>query len=131
MAELNDTIDDIVAGDDYSRTETVTLPTGQTITKAWLTVKDIPGRPDNQAIVQKVVTTSYVAGQGQITNDGTGNVPAVARFDLTPTDTAALVPGDGETPYYFDFQILTSVGKINTPNAGRISAVRQITQANS
>jgi hypothetical protein len=47
---------------------------------------------------------------------------------LSKNDTALL---DSEVFYYFDIQVKTSGGSLETPEAGRIAASSQITRATS
>lgn len=109
------------------------VPTGVTITKAWLTVKDAVGDADVDAIIQKEITTSDVPGTGQIEDDGTGDADFVVRFDLTRADTLAI---GVETPAvkkrHFDVQILASDGYPYTPEIGKVWCHRtEVTQATS
>ncbi len=120
-----------VTGDDVSLRRTIdrdgggvsdeALASGVTIARAWLTVKAAESDADADALVQKEVTTTNVAGTGQIENDGTGDVDPVIRFDLVPADTEAI----GLTARYFDVQVLTNGAKLYTPEVGRIRASKK------
>ena len=121
-------IRDIPKGDGYPIRRTFTgLTIGSPVTKAWLTVKHDPGDAD-PGVLQKIVTTAYVVGQGHIEDDGALTGTAVVRFDLTPADTILLK----DNPYYdyFDIQLLVA-GLPVTPLGGDISAIPQMTLATS
>lgn len=109
------------------------LPSGQTASKAYLTVKQHKLDLDSAAIFQKVITTTQVTGQGQITNDGTGDVPVTGYFELTNANTALLAPFFSETDkymaFYFDIKIITSAGKATPSVEGLILAEKGITDA--
>lgn len=114
------------AGDDWTiRRRVVNIPTGQTLTKAWLTVKMSLDEEDSAAIIQKVVDTSEVDGVGCIEDNGAGGT-GVVRFDLTKDDTVKLRPWQ---TYYYDMQVKTSQNKYDTPDDGTIIAKPQVTRA--
>ncbi len=129
MPTLNSEIKEFVAGDDLDVIRTIgNLPAGQTLTKAWFTVKTeenllLPG--DTNIVFQKVITAINVPGQGQITDIGASGTGAVL-FELTDTDTALLT---AKTVFFFDIQVLTSTGKLLTPELGRIRAEIQRTRS--
>lgn len=124
MPNYEATITDFVAGDylDIERTITA-VPSGQTISTGWFTVKSSYSKTDIQAIIQKEITTANQAGIGWIEDtgaDGTGKV----HFYLTAADTQLL---SGYTDYLYDIQIKLSGGAISTPELGTITAFPQIT----
>lgn len=122
MPTLNSEIKNIVAGDNIDIIRTIgNLPAGQTLVKAWFTVKK--RQTDTTFIFQKVIIPSVVIGQGVITDIGTSGVGAV-RFELKPPDTKLLVL---RKVYFFDLQVRTSLGSIFTPELGRIRAEIQRT----
>lgn len=138
MPTLEARVTGFLPGDDLSLRRTIdrdgggvadeVLADGVTITKAWLTVKADPTDADVDALVQKEVTTTDVAGTGEIEDDGTGDTDPVIRFDLEPADTAAI----GTKPRPYDVQVLTSGGKLYTPERGRIYATSsQVTLSSS
>lgn len=107
------------------------VPTGVTISKAWLTVKASPSDAD-PGLLQKEITTTDVPGTGQIENDGTGDVDFVVRFDLTRTDTLAIGEAAVAGERYFDVQVLASDGNPYTAENGRVACCApEITQATS
>lgn len=129
MPNLKARIDDLVAGDDYDYTATVTgLPSGTTITKAYWTVKLNESDLDAAAIYQKTITTTLVATQGQITDNGATDRIGVCAFFAQAADTVLLTAG---TEYFFDVQLILSTNRIYTPIKGRLVAVAQITRATS
>lgn len=91
-------------GADYTYTATVKCSAADPLVKAWLTLKTDLSVADPGSL-QKAVTTSNVAGTGQITADGSATSGlATIRFDLTATDTAGLSPRD----YVFDVKVKTN-----------------------
>jgi hypothetical protein len=126
MAVTGASITDPVSGDDYDILVPFTgLPSGQTVTKAWLTVKVSLADLDAAATVQKIITTSAVAGQGQITDDGATDGTGELLFTLTPTNTRAIQAT--MQPLQYDVQIRTSAGKIYTLEIGTIRTVAEVT----
>lgn len=127
-----------VAGDAVRRRVTIDrvasgVPSGVTISKAWLTVKAAVSDADGSAIIQKEVTTSDVPGTGQIEADGTGDVDFIVRFDLTRADVLAIGLETSSTPKrFFDIQVLASDGNPYTAEIGRVwCREAEVTQATS
>ena len=117
MPTLDSEIKNFVSGDDLDVIRTIgNLPVGQTIAKAWFTVKT--KKLDTTPLFQKIITTVNVLGQGHITDIGGDEIGAV-RFELTAADTKLLV---NKKVFFFDIQIRTSAGKVFTPELGRIRA---------
>lgn len=109
-----------VAGDDLRVHATITgIPSGQTVVKAWLSIKAKKNEPDNQAIVQKIITSGF-------THTGTDPVTCVMNLDLTAAETANCKP---QTTYEYDVQIKTSTGLIDTPIIGQIVFDQGVTAA--
>lgn len=127
MAQVLDgEIFNIVQGDFIDILRTIdTLPAS--IVTAWFTVKPTKSSSsDTTAIFQKTITSSNVPGQGVILDDGTGDGIANVRFELTNANTVLLVD---EKAYYYDIQVLTSTGKIYTPELGIIRMKSERTKA--
>jgi hypothetical protein len=120
----------LIAGDDIDVIRDVgeVTPTDPLV-KAWLTIKTNPHVLDAAATIQKVITTTLVAGTGHIVLDGgptTGNGMASMFFNLRAVDTALI----GSTVrYYFDIQVKTASGKISTPDEGTIRLTAGVTDA--
>lgn len=111
-----------VAGDDLRVHVTVTgIPAGQTVVKAWLTIKSKRSDADNQAIAQKILTAGF-------SHTGTDPVTATWNFDLTAGDTAICKP---QTTYEYDIQVKTSTGLLDTPITGQIVFEQGVTAATS
>lgn len=111
-----------IAGDDLRVSVTVTgIPIGQTIIKAWLTIKNEKSDADNQAIVQKSVTSGFV-------HSGSDPVTATFNLDLSAADTAACNP---QVSYDYDIQVKTNTGLIDTPIIGQIAFEQGVTAATS
>lgn len=125
MANYEGIIADFVAGDDFTIERTITaVPSGQTITNAWFTVKRTIDDADVLAIFQKTITSASTSS-GQIDDtgaDGTGHL----YFTLLAADTVLLTP---YSDYRYDIQIKLSGGGISTPELGFITAFPQITRA--
>lgn len=131
MPTLSASLTGFVPGDHISLRRTIdregggvsdeVLPNGVNVDKAWFTVKERSSDDDADALVQKEIT-SVSSADGEIENTGAGNVDPVLRFDLLPADTEAI--GAVRTRYY-DVQVLTSAGKIYTPEAGRTKATTE------
>jgi hypothetical protein len=125
MPSFSNQITGFVVFDDLDVKRTVgNIPPGQTVSEAWLTIKAVETALDN-SLIQKHITASLVAGQGQITDTG-GSGTAQLLFQLTGTDTGALTPG---VNYVYDVQVKTSAGKHYTPEKGTIQGVSQVTLA--
>lgn len=123
MPNLKNLIDEIVAGDDIALTMTITsVPPGDTLAKAWMTVKAVPTDAD-PGVFQKVILPGFVSGQGQITDTGASGT-GIVRFDLTAANTLLLTPG---VIFYYDVKMLTAGGKVGTPESGAIIAKQRIT----
>lgn len=128
MPTLDSVIDTFVVGDDLKVDRTITnIPTGDTIAKAWFTVKRSEAAADVDAIFQKSISTAYVQNQGQITNAGASGTGALF-FEL---NAAATVLMTGDKAYYFDIQVKTVNGALYTPEKGTITGRKQVTQATS
>ena len=123
MSDLAVQITGFVVGDDLEVRRTVTdLPAP--IESAWLTFKRYPRQPDEEAILQKRITTVDVPGVGQIVVAGEPDVNGDLRFDLTPTDTMVL---DTRLRAY-DIQIKLTTGKIYTIEKGTLQLTGDVTQ---
>ena len=123
MSDLAVQITGFVVGDDLEIRRTVTdLPAP--IESAWLTFKRYPRQPDEEAILQKKITTVDVPGVGQIVVAGEPDVDGDLRFDLTPTDTMVL---DTRLRAY-DIQIKLTTGKIYTIEKGTLQLTGDVTQ---
>jgi len=121
-------IKDFMCGDSLRVERTIlSLPTGLTVSKAWLTIKADATDLDAAALVQLSIT-STLTSSGQITDVGTTSGDGALRFTLTPAQTLLLTP---EQVYVWDCQVLLSDGGIYTPCAGSIVGEQQITIATS
>lgn len=112
----------IVRGNIFSLRRTITgLPSGITVSGAELTVKTSTDDAD-PGIFQKTITSSNVAGTGQIEDTGSTGA-AVLRFDLGSADTLAMV---ANTEYYYDINITMSDASLVTVESGRTSARERV-----
>ena len=126
--ELAGSISNLVQGDNIDIVRTIgTLPTS--ITDSWFTVRtraNLDQTTDTSSVVfQKHITSSNVPGTGVIYDDGSDGTAGV-RFELVNADTKLLV---GDTVYYYDIQVLTTSGKIYTPEIGIIKTHKDRTKS--
>ena len=130
---------DLVAGDSCEVLCWPDIPrlwsgTARTITKAWLSLKAKPTDSDATendtwsptAGARQAITTTNVAGRGQIQNASEGT-PEL-RFDVTATNTAAM---EVNRLYYFDVQVLMSDGSLYTVERGTCEFRKGVTQASA
>lgn len=92
-----------IQGAAYTYRASVAVSKTDPLIKAAYTLKGNLSDADPGAL-QKIVTTSNVAGTGQIEVDGSTTGIAVIRFDLTGTDTSGLSPRD----FWFDVRVKTN-----------------------
>jgi hypothetical protein len=126
MPNLDDSISGFVRGDDLDIRRTIqNIPSGQTLTDAWMTV-----RATNLATVifTKQITTVLTAGQGQITDNGATDQEGAVWFQLRGGETGDTVLLAAGTAYPFDIQTKTSSGKFYTPVKGTITSTEEITR---
>jgi hypothetical protein len=107
---------------DVVRTVT-NVPGGETLTKAWLTIKKLATDAD-PGVLQKVITSASTSA-GQITNAG-GSGTGALLFTLASADTAALVVNQN---YVYDVQVLTSGGRVLTLETSNVIPVPRVTAA--
>lgn len=112
----------IVRGDQFSIRRTVRgVPVGLTITAALLTLKAAIATAD-PGLFQKSITTSNVAGTGQVEDAGSSGVGRI-RFDLNDDDTLLMT---ADTEYFFDIQVTLSDASIYTLETGVTTAKAQV-----
>lgn len=105
------------------------LPTGVTISKAWLTIKSREKDTDAQALIQKDITTSLTA-KGQITDASTSDGQIAMVFEIAKEDSAqAAIKVNVDYP--FDIQVLRSTGQPHTLVKGTVRFFLGVTDANS
>lgn len=105
-------------GDDYDVIRTVTvIPSGDSIAKAWLTVKQNDTDLDASALVLLAITTASTA-EGQITDSGAGDLSGAITFRLAPAHTRLI----GTTLRKYDIQVKSTNGKVYTVETGNIVA---------
>jgi len=114
MSDLDVSITGFVEGDDLEIRRTIT-GLEAAIEAAWLTIKREPMQ-DDDAVLEKAITTDDVVGTGQIETAGGPGESGVLRFELTDADTRAL----GESKWIHDIQIKLAGGKIYTVEIGTI-----------
>jgi hypothetical protein len=125
VPNLQATLGNFAQGDNFSVPVTVTsVPAGDTLAKAWLTVKAKLSDAD-PGVFQKAITPAATPGQGQITDTGASGT-GIIRFDVQQADTLLLTPN---VAYYYDIQVKTAAGLIGTIEEGTIMAAPQVTQA--
>lgn len=97
------------------------------MTKAYLTLKTYPEGLNavDPGASQKAITTSNVAGTGQIQKAAGGT--AALRFDFTAAQMTALAQRD----YVFDIKVIPTSGLPFYPDAGLFRVHGGVTLANS
>lgn len=126
MPDFDDRIDSFSPGDDVDVRRIVTdLPTGQTVTNAWLTIKEKLEQMDTEAIISKAITTANQSGIGHIEDDGAGDLSATLRFDLREIDTKLLKP---LRAYHHEVKIRTNANKVSRPFVGLTIAEDRVTR---
>lgn len=81
-------VEDVVPGTAKELTRTITgIPTGQTLTRAWLVAKEYYGDTEAEALFLKAIDADDRPGVGQITDNGDTDREGALRFDLDPSDT--------------------------------------------
>lgn len=130
MPNFSGAISGFAVGDDIEVYRTITnIPTGESVDKAWLTVKASISDLDEAALIQKQITATLDNDEGIIADDGSLGT-AILRFFLTSSNTSALGnPARGTGSFPYDIQLKTSSGKIFTAEIGTITAVAQVTQS--
>ena len=114
-----------VWGDGFAIRRDVIVPSGLTVTKAYLTVKTNQTDNDGSALFQKSITTTNTAGTGQIEDAGSSGT-AVLRFDITSTNSQAPAK---DTLVYFSLRVIYSDGTDITLENGQTSFMSSTTGA--
>jgi hypothetical protein len=96
---------DLSINSDWRLNHSVPLPALTTITSAKFYLKANETDADGAALISKSITTSYTAGQGQITDDGAADGVADMVFEAAKAQTAGLVPWRS---YYYEFRVVTN-----------------------
>ncbi len=123
MSDLAVEITGFVEGDDLEIRRTITeLPAA--IAVAWLTVKRHHNQPDEEAKLQKRITSMDVPGTGQIVEPGGPETDGDLRFDLTQAETESL----GTKRHVHDIQIKLVTGKVYTIEKGTIQLTSDVTE---
>lgn len=128
---MSTVIEGFISGDDLDiERDVLDVTVTDPLVKAWLTIKTAPSVPDPGSL-QKIITTTQVAGVGHIAQDGSaGNGDGVGslRFELTKTETATL---GHAIRYHYDVQVKSASTKIKTVDSGRIQFLPGVTDATS
>lgn len=123
MADLKAKITNVVVGDNFEVIRTIdNISVGQNIVEAWFTVRE--NHWDATSLFQKHITTTNVANQGHIYDDGTGDLVSNMQFNLQQSETLLLSPF---FTYVYDLQVKTSAGFVYTPELGTLTANPSIT----
>lgn len=118
---------EIVRGNDFDVVRTVIdVPAGTILAKAWLTLKQYQDQTDEEAVIQKAITSDILPGTGQITDTGADQVASIT-FQLSDADTNLLIAHQ----YYYDIKVLTISGILRTVEKGTVLPQGQITLATS
>lgn len=124
MPDLDASITGYVAGDDLVIRRTITsLP--DAIAAAWITLKHRAGQPDDDAVIQKMISETEVLGVGHIEDDGGLGVNGILRFDFAQADTLAMKTAE----YVYDIQIKLDNGAVYTVEKGTIQLTAGVTDS--
>lgn len=119
-------IDDFVNGDDLEIERTITaIPSGVFVEAAWFMVKRKYTDADVDAIISKLATDINTAGEGWISDSGSGDGSATIKFYLTPADTELLY---AYSEYPYSIKVKLDNDRINTPELGTIVAYPWVKQ---
>lgn len=129
MPNLNDEISGEVLGDDWTVIKEITaLPDGQTVDKAWMTVKEaVDDDPNDTVVLFQKEITNVATIHGQITDAGSGAGSARRAevvFFILPVNTFAW---EHQAKKQWDIQIKLSSGRVKTPYRGPISGIKGVT----
>lgn len=125
MAAINQVISKKVAGDDIRVDRTYPdLPSGETVNKAYLTVKQ--RESDADPGIFQITITGTLTSSGHVTDGATPDVSLF--FNILKTQSALLKP---LVSYFYDVQLHTADGDIWTAEKGTITLERGITLATS
>lgn len=123
MALFNQIIE-FVHGDNFAiRRTLLNLP--EKIDKAWLTLKAQRDDAD-PGLVQKAIITAFSATEGQIIDDGDVDGEALIQFNILPADST---PIGLKIWRFYDIQVRTDSGNIQTMERGRIRTREEVTLA--
>jgi hypothetical protein len=127
MTAFNNSLRPIVRGDTRKIERTFTgLPTGETIDKAWLTVKTTTSASD-PGLFQVEITTTLSSG-GQITDASSSDGQIGMYFIINGTQSGSATGG---AEYIYDIQVKTSTDTIHTLVMGTITFYDGVTAATS
>lgn len=85
------------------------IPVASLLSQAWLTVKTNKTDTDANAVMQKNITSSLVAGVGQISDTGATDTIGELTFLFTGAQNGALT---AEHKYWFDIKIQYNSGEV-------------------
>jgi len=126
MPNYDATMEKLVRGNDRDVIRDVSgLPTGIVLTDAWLRVNAPNG---SSQLFEKHITTTLVAGEGQIEDAGAGDGVGRIRFEMTAVNTLTMTGGTNAVPteHAYGIQVKTSGGKIYEDELGTIPCLEQI-----
>ena len=85
------------------------LPSGSVLSQGWLTVKNSPQDADGSAVLAKNITTTLVAGVGQITDTGASDQSGSMTFLFSAAQMAALTANQS---YAWDCKVMYDTGEV-------------------
>lgn len=85
------------------------IPVASLISQAWLSVKTRSTDSDANAVLQKNITSSLVAGSGQVSDTGATDTIGELTFLFTAAQTATLTAG---RDYAWDVKMALNSGEI-------------------
>jgi len=102
------------------------IPAGDSLSKAWLTVKTSPATQLDAAAALQLEITSVLSADGQITDTGAGDTIGSLTFKISGLDYDELEP---TVNYYYDIAVLTAAGVRYTLEIGRVTWAQEVTRA--
>lgn len=116
----------VVIGDDYDFDRYVDgVPEGASIETAILSIKEDLYDPDSSVVIRKEITTTLVAGTGQVLDGGNSSAGrGRVLFQCTAAETAEL---SDRILYWFDIHVYTDTGKQYLAERGRFVPIYPIT----
>ena len=122
-------LSNLITGDDWKFTMTVTQPNGALLditgASVWLTFKSSLALEDNAAEFQVKNLDVQAVGDNDPTNGIAVLTAAWDSIATGPPDSTLVSPGK----YFYDFQFKSVAGEITTIESGNVNVVNQVTKA--
>lgn len=113
---LQQVIDDLTIGDDYTRPRTFPMSVATTISRVEVVIKKRFDDLDS-SVMPVISVTSIASSSGQITNVGAPGLTLALTFTIPSTSTALL---DDTTTYVYGIKAIDSNGNNYTFEEGKL-----------